>query len=125
MDLTRVPHESLPSIRAYGGGGFRIAGAHYTSAVLVHPGGICPLGLVDMVGFGAAFAREIADLAPRPDLLLVGTGETIEPLADDALGVLRAAAIAVETMATGPACRTFNVLLGEGRRVAAVLFPVA
>jgi uncharacterized protein len=125
MDLTRVPHENLPSIRAYGGGGFRIAGAHYTSAVLVHPDGICPLGLVDMVGFGAEFAQEIAALDPRPDILLVGTGETSEPLADEARGVLRAAAIAVETMATGPACRTFNLLLGEGRRVAAVLLPVA
>ena len=127
MDLIRVPHENLPSIRAYGEGGFRIAGAHYTSAVLVlvHPDGICPLGLVDMAGFGTAFAQEIADLDPRPDLLLVGTGEAIEPLADDARRVLRAAAIAVETMATGAACRTFNVLLGEGRRVAAVLLPVA
>jgi uncharacterized protein len=125
MDLIRVPHQNLPSIRAYGDGGFRIAGAHYTGAVLVRPDGICPLGLVDMTGFGAAFAQEIADLHPRPDLLLVGTGEAIEPLADEARAILRNAAIAVETMATGAACRTFNVLLGEGRRVAAVLLPVA
>jgi uncharacterized protein len=125
MDLIRVPHQNLPSIRAYGDGGFRIAGTHYTSAVLVHRDGICRLALVDMNDFGAAFAQEIADLDPRPDLLLVGTGEAIEPLADDARRILREAAIAVEMMATGSACRTFNLLLGEGRRVAAVLLPVA
>ena len=125
MDLIRVPHENLPSIRAYGAGGFRIAGAHYTSAVLVYPEGVCPLTLVDMNGFGAAFAQEIADIDPRPDLLLVGTGEATELLPNEARRILRGAAIAVEMMATGPACRTFNILLGEGRRVAAVLLPIA
>jgi len=124
MDLIRVPHENLPSIRAYGDGGFRIAGKHYAGAVLVHPDGICPLGLTGPADFDEAFAQEIADLDPRPDLLLVGMGESIAPLADDARRVLRDAAVSVEIMATGPACRTFNVLLGEGRRVAAVLLPI-
>ena len=59
------------------------------------------------------------------DLLLLGCGAAMRPVAPALRAALRKAGIAVEPMDTGAACRTFNVLLAEGRRVAAALVAVS
>lgn len=51
-------------------------------------------------------------------------GAEIAPLDRDLRAALEAAGIGVEIMATPPACRTYNVLLAEGRRIGAALLPV-
>lgn len=56
--------------------------------------------------------------AEEIDVLLVGTGPQIEHLPPATRSTLEAAGLGVETMSSPQACRTFNVLLGEGRRVA-------
>ena len=114
-------------IRAYGDGGFRIAEERFEGTVLIPPDGVSTPVLTTLGDIGAALAGDIIALTPRPEILLIGTGASPAalPLNDPIRAQLRAAGIAVEVMATGPACRTFNVLLGEGRRIAAVLLPVA
>ena len=69
--------------------------------------------------------------APRPcrwsgkiDVLLVGTGREIAQVPVAFRDALEAAGIGVEVMNSPAACRTYNVLLGEGRRIAACLTPV-
>ena len=57
-------------------------------------------------------------------ILLLGLGRTVGAVPDTLRGALRAAGIAIEPMDTGAACRTYNVLLGEDRRVAAALLPL-
>ena len=104
-------------IRSYGGQGFRIGQAEYASHVLVLPtithawnGELTPEALAPL------FAYE-----PATELLLIGTGARHE-MVDPALRMgLKEKGLALDTMDTGAACRTFNVLLGEGRRVAVAL----
>ncbi len=59
------------------------------------------------------------------ELLLLGTGRDLVPVAKALRARLKSAGIVVEPMATGAAARTYNILLGEGRRVGAALLAVA
>ena len=74
-------------------------------------------------------ALDAADLAPlleaKPEVVIVGWagGQLFLPAAQRREFLERR--IGLEVMALGPACRTFNLLAADGRRVAALLFPVA
>jgi uncharacterized protein len=56
-----------------------------------------------------------------PEIVLLGTGTTLRFPHPALLAPLYAAHIAVEVMDTRAACRTYNILLGEGRKVLAAL----
>jgi len=63
--------------------------------------------------------------APTPtELLVVGCGARAIFVAPDLRAELKGAGMALEVVDTGSACRIYNVLLAEGRRVAAALIPV-
>jgi uncharacterized protein len=66
----------------------------------------------------------IVEADPRPELLLIGSGDRMKLLPSRLRQSIRMSGIVIEVMDTGAACRTYNVLLGEGRRVAAALFPL-
>ena len=57
----------------------------------------------------------------QPEIVIIGTGKKLRFPPPDALTPLREARIGFEVMDTAAACRTYNVLLGEGRQVAALL----
>ncbi len=57
----------------------------------------------------------------HPEIVIIGTGKQLRFPPPDALRPLRDAQIGFEVMDTAAACRTYNVLLGEGRQVAALL----
>jgi uncharacterized protein len=63
-------------------------------------------------------------LAGRIDVLLLGLGAEVAIVPRALREALEAAGIGVEPMNSPAACRTYNVLLGEGRRIAAALLPV-
>ena len=65
--------------------------------------------------------QAIIEMVPRVELLLMGCGPSIRQLSMEHRTALREAGIGVELMDTGAACRTYNVLMAEGRRVAAAL----
>ncbi|WP_445811201.1 Mth938-like domain-containing protein, partial [Yoonia sp.] len=66
----------------------------------------------------------IIDRMADVDVVFVGTGAEIAHLPADFRNTLEQAGIGVESMASPAACRTYNVLLSEGRRVAVALIPV-
>ncbi|MEE2624090.1 MAG: MTH938/NDUFAF3 family protein [Verrucomicrobiota bacterium] len=74
-------------------------------------------------GEGDDFA-EVIGAEPKPEILLLGSGAGSALLPEALRSEMRAAGIIIECMNTGAACRTFNVLMGEDRRVAAALFAV-
>lgn len=115
--VTEIHYPGSPPVDGYGPGFFRVGGAVHQGALLLLPDGVAPWG-----GFEDLDA--IARQAGAIDVLLVGTGPEIRALPAAVRARLEGAGIGVEMMATLPACRTYNVLLGEGRRVAAALFPV-
>lgn len=117
MRLNEVNFDVAPPIDGYGPDFFRVQ-----NNVRNGPLAMLPTGPVDWFGFPdvsifLAHSEEI-------DVLLVGMGAEIAALPAELRNSLEEAGIGVEVMATPPACRTFNVLLAEGRRVAAALMPV-
>jgi uncharacterized protein len=124
--------ESLPAfvagkhlIEAYGEGGFRFAGMSHKGSILATPQGVAAWDarLPDDIT-AAALAPLFAEAAEHPrsvEILVVGTGDAFTRLPPALAARLRAAGLRFETMATGPAARVYNVLLGENRRVAAAL----
>jgi uncharacterized protein len=109
----------------YGDGGFRFADMSHRGAILVSPSGVRALEIREAREIdAAALDLAIADPEGRPDLLLVGTGADLLPLPLPLRARLRAVGVGCETMATGAAVRTYNLLFEEGRRVAALLIAV-
>ena len=117
QDIMPPVGADAPLIRSYGPAGFRIGQAEYASHMLVLP-------TASYVWSGELTLEALAPLfthTPATEVLLIGTGARHE-LIDPALRIaLKARGLAMDTMDTGAACRTFNILLGEGRRAAVAL----
>ena len=106
----------------YGGGGFRFADMSHRGSVLATPGGVRAVDIEKAQDIDAAIL-DLA-LADGIDLMIIGSGVDLLPLAPTLRAQLRAAGVGCETMATGAAVRTYNLLVDEGRRVAALLIAV-
>jgi uncharacterized protein len=117
MDLSEVTFEDARPFDGYGPGFFRIGGEAVHGPVLLHSG-----GLASWAGLGDA--APLVALAEAVDVVLLGTGAEIAHPPADLRDAVEAAGVGLEAMNTPAACRTFNVLLGEGRRVAAAVLPV-
>lgn len=121
----RFSHDSTSAanlIRAYGPGELKINDAVFHAPVIVSASAIAVgPAIEDVAGLRAEHAAAL--LAFEPELVLLGTGVRQE-FPDPAFGAqfLRAG-IGFEVMDTGAACRTFNVLVAERRRVTALLLP--
>jgi uncharacterized protein len=111
-------------IETYGSGGFRIAGARHSGSVLVFPNQTLEWPVGDAADISAAALSEVAKRAQSVRILVVGCGRAFVPKPPQLDVELRAGGIGVEWMNTGAACRTFNVLLLEGREVAAALIAI-
>ena len=117
MELNEITYSSATPIDGYGAGFFRVGGEALQGPVCLtlkaaHQWeGLDDLSLVDV-------------LKGKVDIVLVGTGPTMLPVPAPLRLAFEKAGIGVEPMASPSACRTYNVLLAEGRRVAAALIPV-
>ena len=113
----------LQIIHGYGDGGFRISGNRFSGSVFVMPR---HTRLWSPATPEKLTASAILEVEPGevPPLLLLGVGAApltpLQTLADD----LRQKGIALELMSTAAACRTWNVLISEGRNAAAALYAV-
>ncbi len=112
-------------IDAYGAGGFRFAGMSHVGSILATPAGIAAVAIAEPGDIVAGLLGPLfAELAAKPkcvELLIIGTGERLAPLSEAFKARLRAQGLRFEAMATGPATRVYNIMLGENRRVAALL----
>jgi len=121
MELTPIVRPGQQIIERYGASGFRVSGMVYLGPVLVFP---------DRTVVWADAAMTETSLAPvmehgGVELLLLGLGRQMAPVAPALRAAFKVHGIAIEAMETGAACRTYNVLLAEDRRVAAALLPPA
>lgn len=112
MQITEIEFGGARPVEGYGPGFFRIGGVVHEGAMAVDAAGVRAWGGWDDRAF-----RDI-------DVLLVGTGpETAHP-PKDFREALEARGVGVEFMASPAACRSYNMLLAEGRRVALAVLPV-
>lgn len=111
-------------IRSYGPGRFLISEREWRQPVLVTP--------TVTMAWNVARAEELTleslaalKAAPVPtELLVLGCGARAIFVPPDLRAALKAAGLALEVVDTGSACRIYNVLLAESRRVAAALIPL-
>ena len=117
MRLNEIVFSDAPPIDSYGPGFFRIAGELTEGPVIVSPFGVEPWG-------GYEDQNKLLEMAKDLDVLFVGTGSETAHIPLPLKSALEDAGWGVEPMATPAACRTYNILLSEGRLIAAALLPV-
>ncbi len=122
------PQGFLPNahpIDAYGEGGFKFGGMSHRGSVLALPSGVYAWDARSAADIDeTTLARVFSEAAGAVEHILIGTGLDLVPLKSSLRQKLRDAGIVAEPMATGAAARTYNILLGERRRVAAALIAV-
>lgn len=109
---------------AYGNGGFRFADMSHRGSILCLPSGIWEWDAADAAGITAESLARAMDEAADIEIFLIGTGEQHVPLPSALYDTLRSAGLRIDIMATGPAARTYNILLGDQRKVGAALIAV-
>ena len=124
-DIAKTPSQGRHLIEAYGDGGFTVAGEKIHGSLLIFPSRIDAWSAERPEDITLESLAEVFKEDPAVELLLVGCGALqVQPSA--ALRhELSAAGVVADFMNTGAACRTFNVLLAEDRRVAAALIAVS
>ena len=124
LDISPVDFEGRNIIQSYGNGKFQINDKQFDHSILVFSDQIIPWAPIDTNNLIVDDFKKVLTVGPIVELLLLGCGKTTWflplPLRDE----LKEMGLVLEPMDTGAACRTFNVLLGEDRRIAAALMLV-
>ena len=128
MNAESTPSAFAPGghpIAAHGGGAFAFAGMRHRGSILATPRGVRAIRAASVEDLDeGSLAQLFKELAAAPgsiEFVVVGTGARMAPLPIALRGALRERGARFEAMATGPALRVYNVMLSEGRRVAAAL----
>jgi uncharacterized protein len=120
-----APHYPRPApLEAYGNGGFRFAGMSHRGSILCLPTGIHAWSVRSPADVDPASLAAVLDLKDRVAFLLLGLGRDVAAPSAELRRAFAEAGMGLEPMSTGAACRTYNVLLAEDRRVAAALLAV-
>lgn len=114
----------LQLVHGYGDGGFRVSGTRHSGSLLLLPRLTTiwtpPTDLDDLT------ADDLMPLLgdPAAPLLVLGAGEAPQHPFTELGAALRAHGVAFELLSTPAACRTWNVLMSEGRAAAAALVAI-
>ncbi|MDG1287073.1 MAG: Mth938-like domain-containing protein [Rickettsiales bacterium] len=123
MDITPQLAEGAQRITAYGAGVIKVNQESFDTPLIIHPDRVVVWDnpAIDEAGIDALLGQQLGSL----EILLIGAGEQSEFLPPALrMKIREATGAGVEVMDTGAACRTYNVLLAEGRLVAAAVMPV-
>jgi uncharacterized protein len=125
VDRSDAPHlpRSAP-IDAYGNGGFAFADMSHRGSLLCLPDAIWAWPVTRAAEIDEYSLSRVLASANRIDSLIVGTGTDVWIVPPRLREALRAVHIGLDSMQTGPAIRTYNIMIGERRRVAAALIAV-
>ncbi len=117
MRINEITFSDATPVDGYGPGFFRVGGKVIDGPLL-----LC--GGLPLAWRGLQDSAALEALAGQVDVLFVGMGGEIAHLAPDLRTRLEVAGLGVEVMNSPAACRTYNILLSEGRRVALAALPV-
>ncbi len=122
LDAPHLPRSA--AIDAYGKGGFAFAGMSHRGSLLCLPDAVWAWDVTKPEQIDKYSLARVFDAANSIDTLIVGTGNTAWLPPSALRSALRTVRVVLDTMQTGPAIRTYNIMLGERRRVAAALIAV-
>jgi len=111
-------------IRSYGPGRFLIGEREWRSPVLVTPTFTAVWNVTRAEDLALETLAPLRDAPTPTEFLVLGCGPRAIFVVPAVRAALKGAGMALEVVDTGSACRTYNVLLAEGRRVAAALVPL-
>ena len=120
VDVTPLIPSDRQVIDGYGAGGFRVSGVEYRSPIIIFPDLTLSWDVADFAGMTEESLRPIIDHG-GVEVLLLGCGPRMQLVPSQLRVNLRRAGTVIDPMDTGAACRTYNVLLAEGRHIAAAL----
>ncbi|MBR72741.1 MAG: hypothetical protein CMM30_07355 [Rhodospirillaceae bacterium] len=121
MEVTPLLTINKQVIKAYNSNGFDVNGEHFTGNIFVLPNKTeywevsVNADKLEPTDFEKHLSNQLIDV------LLIGTGNTFIMVSENIRSSMRKIGIGVESMDTSAACRTYNILLSEGRNVAAAL----
>jgi uncharacterized protein len=108
------------AVTAYGPGFVEINRVRHTTNLIVTPDQVEPWAVISFESMDVTTFEQLREL--RSEVVLLGTGTRQRFPSPRLTRALMDARIGLEVMDTHAACRTYNILVGEGRRVAAALF---
>ncbi len=121
MEITPLLPEDRQIIQSYGIGRFKVSQIAYEGSIIVLPSKTLPWGVKALEDIGFQNLDPVLKEDPAVDILLIGCGKSMQLLPRVFLERWREQGTAVDAMDTGAACRTYNILSAEGRRVAAAV----
>ena len=123
MEAPHLPRQAL--IDAHGGGGFRFADMSHRGSLLCLPDGIWAWPVTEPAQASEETLARVFAQAGELDFFVFGTGAAPWIMPEALRARFRAAQVSLDTMTTGAAVRTYNVMLMENRRVGAGLIAIA
>ena len=123
MDAPHLPRQAL--IDAHGGGGFRFAGLSHHGSLLCLPDGIWAWPVTEPAQASEETLARVFAQTGELDFFVFGTGAAPWIMPEPLRARFRAAQVSLDTMTTGAAVRTYNVMLMENRRLGAGLIAIA
>jgi uncharacterized protein len=123
VDAPHLPRQAL--IDAHGGGGFRFAGLSHRGSLLCLPDGIWAWPVTEPAQASEETLARVFAQTGELDFFVFGTGAAPWIMPEALRARFRAAQVSLDTMTTGAAVRTYNVMLMENRRVGAGLIAIA
>lgn len=124
MDITPLVPQGRQVITGYGNGKFKVSGETYNTNILVFPDRTVLWDIKPNAPITLETLSVVLEEEGEIDLLLIGCARHQTILPQKIPAALKEVGIALEVMDTGAAARTYNVLMAEGRRVAAALIIV-
>jgi uncharacterized protein len=120
MKLHSTPTQHYQTVTAYDDAGVEINAVRFTRSLVVLPE-VVPVAWPP-VSFDALTQEHFAEIdATLPDVVILGTGKRQRFVHPKLTAVLTTRRIGVECMDNQAACRTYNILMAEGRKVALAL----
>ena len=121
MEITPLVPENRQIVQSYGSGRFKVSQIEHQGSIIVLPSRSLSWTVdvfedINLQNLSSVFEEE-----PRIEILLIGCGQMMQLLPRDLSETCRQKGLAIDVMDTGAACRTYNILAAEGRRVAAAL----
>ena len=124
QDISGLPEEGQQLINGYGDGGFRVSGQRYEGNILIFTDATKAWDIEDINALTTDHLKDVLEADPKVEILLIGCGENMAFIDEGLRNTFRANGTTIDSMDTGAAVRTYNVLLLEGRRVAVALIAV-